>query len=145
MEFSWNPSPEYLNWRKKKEEEKLAYPLTIETERLILEMRGNPCTASFFYIMILKEIRTEIGYIGIEDGDDLWLKTLPPYRNKGYMTEALKAVLSVCYMDMNLTTGIDNIAVLKLAKKLGLRYCGKNNGIVAYKYIAKGNNHDLNR
>jgi len=145
VDFCWIPSPEHLDWRKKKEEERLTYPLTIETERLILEMRGNPCTASFFYIMTLKDAGTEIGYVGIEDGNDLWLKTFPPYRNKGYMKEALKAVLSVCYMDMNLTTGIDNIAVLKLAKDLKLRYCGQNNGIVAYKYIARGNNHGLNR
>ncbi len=145
MDFSFTPGPGFFKFLEQRGKDSLAYPLTMETERLILKMRGNPCTASFSYIMVLKETEAEIGFVGIVDDDDLWLQTSETYRNKGYMTEALKAVLSVCYMDMNLTTSRENVAAIKLMQRLGLRFCGENNGIVAYKYIAKENNHGLNR
>ena len=81
------------------------------------------------YAVVLKENNEIIGTIGLnEDADgnenirNVGVRIIPQYQNKGYMTEALKAVINSATDVLSWFCKVDDLRSQHIAKKLGFVY-----------------------
>lgn len=90
---------------------------------------------TYSYILVLKATNCVLGHFTIKDIDwrhqecELSYFIDAPYEKKGLITEALSAVLQLCFMYLNMnrvTVRIvtENIASIKVAEKSGFKYEG---------------------
>ena len=90
--------------------------------RYLIKVKNN-------YAVVLKENNEIIGTIGLnEDADgnenirNVGVRIIPQHQNKGYMTEALKAVINSATDVLSWFCKVDDLRSQHIAEKLGFAY-----------------------
>ena len=90
--------------------------------RYLIKVKNN-------YAVVLKENNEIIGTIGLnEDADgnenirNVGVRIIPQHQNKGYMTEALRAVINSATDALSWFCKVDDLRSQHIAKKLGFVY-----------------------
>ena len=93
-----------------------------ETIRYLIKVKNN-------YAVVLKENNEIIGTIGLnEDADgnenirNVGVRIVPQHQNKGYMTEALKAVIDSATDVLSWFCKVEDLRSQHIAKKFGFGY-----------------------
>ena len=91
--------------------------------RYLIKVKNN-------YAVVLKENNEIIGTIGLnEDADgnenirNVGVRIIPQYQNKGYMTEALKAVIDSATDVLSWFCKVDDLRSQHIAKKIRICIC----------------------
>jgi RimJ/RimL family protein N-acetyltransferase len=71
-----------------------------------------------FYIIVDQKLCKPIGFLGIDNNELIGLYIDEEFRNKGYATDTINAIVKT-YPSINITTHIDNISMQNLLEKLG--------------------------
>jgi len=93
-----------------------------DTIRYLINAKNN-------YAVVLKETNEIIGTIGLnEDADgnehirNVGVRIVPQHQNKGYLTEALKAVIDSTTEELSWFCKSDDLRSQHIAKKFGFEY-----------------------
>jgi RimJ/RimL family protein N-acetyltransferase len=96
---------------------------------------------NFVFVVQLKDQEEFIGLIAINSGKEkfrnaeVWYKIHPAYWNKGYATEALKAILNFGFHQLNLHRmeagcAVDNIGSIRTLEKAGMTREGRKRQVL---------------